>query len=164
MSAPAPKVGAKSDFTKAEIAEFKKLVCAEGRVDQATFEGLLERATRLVTLSVEGKVIGTAAIKRPNHSHHKNVFKNSELDDELKSHPYELGWVVVSPEYRGQHYSESLVKLAISGLRSEEMYAASQERDERMHKTLKKLGFAKSGIPYDSKERAGEKVFVFLKK
>ncbi|MFZ1682120.1 MAG: GNAT family N-acetyltransferase [Rhizobiaceae bacterium] len=154
--------GAFSVFTPPEIDEFKKLVLSEGRVGRRTLPGLMISARCLVMLLHAGQVIGTAALKSPNNTYRKRVFRLSKVSEQESQFPYEMGWVVVHPDHRQRRYSHRLVEAALADIAAG-VYATSQDRDTAMHRTLERSGFRKSGSPYPSTGNPGSKIFLFVR-
>jgi predicted GNAT family N-acyltransferase len=158
------KAGAPSIFSDQEIADFKSLAISGGQVSKLSLPRLISAASRLVVLLSNGELIGCAAIKRPADAYRAKVFKKSELENKIANYPHELGWVVVKQSFWGKDYSSKLIESALSDPNISGIFATSQASNKRMHDKLVKFGFERSGCPYDSKEKADEQVFVFLKK
>jgi GNAT superfamily N-acetyltransferase len=158
------RVGPPREFTDQQIADFEALVLSESRVAKETLSDLVRDAPRLAVILFDEEIVGCAAIKKPIDSYRTRVFKNSGLEDNLNDFPLELGWVVVKPAHRRKGLASRLVQALFQDQEIIGVYATSQARDANMHTTLTKFGFKKLGVPYDSKEEAGEKISVFLKK
>jgi predicted GNAT family N-acyltransferase len=156
------KSGTYSEFSDDEIAAFKQLVLGEGRVNGPTMPELMKRASRLVLLTNDNQIIGTAAIKTPNVQYRKSVFCRAKVVSLEDSYESELGWVVVASSHRGKGHSRRLVEQALAS-HEKGIYATSQQEDEAMHRTLERYGFKKSGQPYQSKENLRLNVFLFLR-
>lgn len=52
---------------------------AEGEINPATMPPLIARALSLLTLYLDDRLIGTAAIKRPSAAHHQNEFAKAKV-------------------------------------------------------------------------------------
>jgi GNAT superfamily N-acetyltransferase len=158
------RAGPPREFAEKQIADFKALVLSGSRVAKETLSNLVRDAPRLAVILFDEEIVGCAAIKKPIDNYRTRAFKSSGLEDNLSDYPLELGWVVVKPAHRGKGLASRLVQALFQDQEITGVYATSQARDANMHRTLLKFGFKKLGVPYDSKEEAGEKISVFLKK
>ncbi|WP_420800944.1 GNAT family N-acetyltransferase [Pseudomonas cavernicola] len=66
------------------------------------------------------------------------------------SFPYELGWVFIAPEARGNGFAQNLSQAAMAFAEGQGIFATSHTDNTLMHRTLTRLGFIQSGAPYPS--------------
>lgn len=64
--------------------------------------------------------------------------------------PFELGYVFVLPSARRQGFSVELARLALSAAEGKGVFATSRTNNDKMHATLRRFGFVKSGCIYAS--------------
>jgi GNAT superfamily N-acetyltransferase len=136
--------------TNIEIGAFIAFIRAGGEV---AIQGLNERirgAASLVFVRTEGMVVGVAALKIPQESYRRRVSTDSGAPLAATNFPYELGWVFVSPEYRGNGLSLLLSQAALRECKGFGVFATSRTDNVAMHKQLLKLGFVAVGHPYTS--------------
>src|SRR5690606_42007400 len=62
--------------------------------------------------------------------------------------PYELGWVFVAQEVRGNGYAQPLSQAALSFAGTCGVFATSRTDNPALHRTLVHLGFVQSGSAY----------------
>jgi predicted GNAT family N-acyltransferase len=110
----------------------------------------VEAAERLIFYRRGGRLIGCAALKRPQRSYRERLASPGaagiRLDEE--AWPFELGYVVVRPEHRGLGLSARLVGFALEGLNRHGVFATT--RTAAMGRTLTRFGFQPVGAPYPS--------------
>lgn len=147
-----PELIAKSpvDYSNVEIRAFTDFVRAGGEV---TIQGLPERvrsAAALVFARICGLAVGVAALKLPQASYRCRVGTKSGAPLSAHEFPYELGWVYVSPEARGQGFSLLLSQAALSASNGAGVFATSRTENIAMHRSLAKLGFVAVGNSFSS--------------
>lgn len=150
-------------FTAAEREAFAAMVRSAGEVGAGLPE-LIEDAVALVMMYAGDELIGTAGIKRPRQNYRGRVFRNSETDRQATDYPVELGWIAVAETYQGRGLSSGLVDSALAWVPAgQKVYATARTDNTRIHGTLERRGFVRSGTPYDSKEHKGEKIELHLR-
>jgi len=142
-----------SNCSKVELDAFEKLVKQEGEV---TSQGLRERILRaewlVFTVEEDGTFSGISALKTPNDSYKRNVFRKAGTQLDPNDFPYEVGWLLVSPPFRGKKYSRPLLEEAIRLAGNEKLYATTRENNDRMRRTNRHCGLVDAGSPYTSEE------------
>jgi len=93
----------------ANVAKFARAVAAGGEVSTDSLQERVKRAAYLAVLTVDGKPVGVGALKIPTDGHRDSVTCGSGVDVSESEYKYELGWVVVMPEYRGRKLSRMIV-------------------------------------------------------
>lgn len=135
-----------SNFSKEEIASFKKIVLDAGEVSSATFDGLIEKNPLLLFHPNTKDIKAVGALKIPNQGYKERVFKESESKAKNSNFKYELGWVVCLDNGKGigQKVTEALANYTPI------MYATVRKDNHSMNHIIQKFGFEKSGNSYDS--------------
>lgn len=155
-------VGSPAKFSNLEIGDFIALVCAG---DEVSTQGLVERihnAAALVFARIDGELVGVAALKRPQPSYRSRISSISGALLPAAEFPFELGWVSVSPEARGQGLSFSMSDAALGQSGGARVFATSHVDNIAMHRSLAKLGFQRVGDPYPSSQ-ANRLLQVFVR-
>lgn len=152
MSAVVPELLVKSpvDCSNIEIGVFISFIRAGGEV---AVQGLTERirsAAAIVFAHVNGVVEGVAALKQPQSSYRRRVSSESATPLSATEFPYELGWVYVLPESRGNGLSLLLTQAAVAEANGAGVFATSRTDNIAMHRSLVKVGFVPVGEPYVS--------------
>jgi len=150
-----------SDCSGIELGLFIAFVRAGGEV---TIQGLTDRirsSAALVFARVAGSVVGVAALKRPQASYRRRISSESGTPLHAPQFPYELGWVYVLPESRGKGFSFHLARIAVAESKGDGVFATSRTDNIAMHRSLAKLGFIGTGIPFASgRSKHSMQVFV----
>lgn len=144
-----------------ESEAFQRLVLAGGEVASDTLPGLVASALCLAFATNGNEIVAVAGLKRPNPTYRARVFEKSGATTDYTQYEFELGWVFVHPSARNLGLSTTLVESLVPTLRGAKAYATSRVDNERMHSTLKRVGFAPVGAPYPSQRRdANIQLFV----
>lgn len=142
--------------------DFAALVKIGGEVNEITLPGLIEGALLLVMLFDNDQLIGTAAVKRPNDSYRKSVFKKAKVGSLADSYPLELGWIVVDPNHRGQGYAGALIEKALNSQCGDiGIYATT--KNDRIRALLTEFGFLLLGEPYQSSQNRDVNLTLFAR-
>jgi len=151
------RIGKASEFSKADIDSFKKIVIDAGEVSENTFDGLLKKEPILLFIPDTENIKAVGALKIPNDSYKKKVFTNSRSNEESDTFSFELGWIVsLNPGY-GKKLVEVLSKV------TDNIYATVRTENNAMKHILKKYDFEKSGQSYKS-ERDNYDIELYIKK
>ncbi len=138
-----------SECTPAELDEFEKLVVAGGEVASHGLRKRIEQAAALVFIN-EGSCIAVGAIKKPNKGYKDGVFLKAGVADKSKEFSYELGWLYVKPEARGNGLGHSLMQAVIKYLGNSSCYATTRENNGSMHHLFSQYDFYRLGKVYPS--------------
>ncbi len=139
---------APGECSEAEIDTFCELVRAGGEVTGAGLRERVLRAERLVFLRDADRVAGVAGLKNPGARYKAGVFSKAGVDG-AGACRFELGWIFVRRDFRGQGLSKVLVESALAG-ESDGVFATSHTGNVAMHRTLERCGFERRGKPYSS--------------
>jgi GNAT superfamily N-acetyltransferase len=125
---------------------------------------LIDRIKRAKLIGVvldAGKIIAVSAIKVPNISYRKSVFANADVDQLSNRYPYEMGWKVVLPEYRGKNLGEKLSKLVLQNVNQSKVFVTVRETNIAAITSSRNLGFELIGSPYIGS--SGNKIVLLVK-
>jgi len=149
-----------AELTDADRASFVELVRAGGEVASQLLEKNIANAQALLFLTQLGQVRGVAAVKRPLPSYRMRVGKsaNAELTDE--DFPYELGYIFIVPEVRGQKLCGPLVAKALEVVSDSGVFATVRIDNQAMRASLLKAGFKPVGRPYRGRNSRILQVFI----
>ncbi|MBI5887937.1 MAG: GNAT family N-acetyltransferase [Deltaproteobacteria bacterium] len=152
-----------TECSDAELERFVNLVCTGGEVAASGLEIRVRNAAKfLVFMTEEQHLMGVAALKQPLPNYRRSVSEKAGVALETSAFPYELGWVHVIPSARSRGFSHKLVSAAIAAVGGMGMFATSRMDNVRMHRTLERSGFVRSGLPYVS-SRGNYKLQLFLR-
>jgi RimJ/RimL family protein N-acetyltransferase len=122
----------------------------------------VKNAKALVLLQGDDGLKGVPALKKPLASYRKRIGGKLEFHVDASSFSYELGYIYIVPEARGQHLSGPLVNAATEASGAG-IFATARVDDDRMRASLEKAGFEAQGKPYGG--RGGKRqiqIFVRL--
>jgi len=125
------------DYSADDLAQFIKLVQDGGEVAI----GLINRiqtAKSLVMISHQDLVCAVAALKIPNMRYRQRVFAKSGMTKCGDLYTYELGWIFVTPEFRGRGLSTKLVRAGLTCAEGKSLFATTRSDNEPMQRVLKK--------------------------
>lgn len=139
-----------SNCSATEICDFVALVEQGGEVAVRGLKQRVMSAANLAFLQFGGRLAGVAALKHPNAGYRARVSSSSGIELPQDSYPYELGWVFIAMEARGNGYARLLSQAALSLTDGSGVFATSRTRNVPMHRALASLGFVSSGSAYPS--------------
>ena len=151
------KIGKASEFSKAEIDSFKKIVIDAGEVSENTFDELLKKEPILLFIPDTENIKAVGALKIPNAGYKKKVFVNSISNEKSDTFSFELGWIVSLLPGNGKKLVEVLSKV------TDNIYATVRKENKPMKHILEKYGFVKSGQSYKS-ERDNYDIELYIRK
>lgn len=139
------------ECSAADLADFRRLVEEGGEVAPDTLPALVEQALALAMAYINGRLVGVGAIKRPHEGHRATMFKKAKSLLAPTHFEFELGWFYVSPAARGNRLATKLIQALVPVLEGRAAYSTSRLNNDRMHSSLRKVGFVAEGTPYPSK-------------
>jgi predicted GNAT family N-acyltransferase len=153
---------APSNCSAAEICNFVALVEQGGEVAAGGLQQRVIGAANLAFLQLGGRLAGVAALKQPNAGYRARVASASGTALPQDSFVYELGWVFIAIEARGNGYALPLSQAALSLADGCGVFATSRIDNVAMHHALANLGFLPSGSPYPS-QHGGHHLQLFTR-
>ena len=133
--------------SQAALARFATLVATAGEVAPDGLLGRIRRAHRLAFLGRGGDVVGVAALKVPNEDYRETVFANAEAGADPDEFGLELGWLVVTPEQRGQGFAAQLVRAVLADL-TVPVFATAAADNARVARINQQVGLLPTGCVY----------------
>lgn len=123
-------------------------------------------SSRAISLAkIDNKVVGTATLKIPNDIYTDNAFLKAESEYEYNNFPLELGYMVVSPDFRNLKIGSEIVGLLCSTYEHENIFAVTKADNSSSIALKVKLGFVQTGKEFkDRKSIDNLKLFIKAKK
>lgn len=138
-----------AECSKEDLDAFAALVMSGGKVKPGLRARIEDNGERLAfRYAQDGSLLGVAAIKRPYVNYKAKVFQRAKTEQSPDDYELELGWIAVAPAARGQGLSHALAEAVLSFAEGKNVYATTEECNERMRKTNARIGFVQSGQPY----------------
>ncbi|MER2020863.1 MAG: hypothetical protein ABS932_01645 [Stenotrophomonas sp.] len=137
-----------SNCSAREVRDFVDLVEQGGEVAVRGLKQRVMGAANLAFLHFGGRLAGVAALKHPNAEYRARVASSSGIALLQDCYPYELGWVFIATEARGNGYARLLSQAALSLTDGSGVFATSRTDNAPMHRALANLGFVSSGSAY----------------
>jgi hypothetical protein len=131
-------------YSEKELKAFEKLVREGGEVIS---QGLTERirgAAVLIMLRRLDKLVGIAALKRPEATYRTSIAEKCGADVNVDAYPYELGWMYVIPSEKGNKHSYRLMDAALRAGGDAGIFATTRTDILPCYK------FFPAGVPYRS--------------
>jgi GNAT superfamily N-acetyltransferase len=128
------------------------MVLQGGEVAERPLRTNVPKAKCLTLLYEDDDLVGVAALKVLQESYRTTLSTKSGVSVSKAAFPYELGYIFVAPEARGNRYSERLVASALKAAGSRSIFATSRSDNIAIHKTLNRNGFDLAGKAYMSKD------------
>lgn len=138
--------GSPSRYSSDERRIFVNLV-RQGGEAAATLERI-ERAKALATAWSDGRLIGVAALKRPQDSYRAKIATRAGVRLNASEWPFELGYIFVLEEHRGKGLAQSLIEALLDQEGNRNMLATVRTENRAMQKALARFGFAIAGRDY----------------
>lgn len=131
---------------------FSALVREAGEVGENALATNMRTAKALVFGRLAGKVLGIAALKRPQASYRKRIGGKAGVDIGTARYLYELGYVFLLPEAQGKKLSHGLVAAALAHAEGAAVFATARADNAAMLAALAKAGFKQAGHDYRGRE------------
>lgn len=142
------KIKEPSECSEKEIKDFYQKVLEGGQVDPFGLKDRIKRAALLAFHYEENTLVGITALKRPDETYKKEVFRKAGVSKESDKYNLEIGWAYTTKEYRGRGICSSLIQELIVASVSQNMFATTKTDNLPMQKILKRNGFQKTGKSY----------------
>ena len=150
------------EFQPKEIDDFVAFVLAGGEVSANGLRDLVMQSPQIAFVREGECLLGVAGLKNPRESYRKKVAGASKTAIPAKDFPFELGWVFILPSAQGRGLSFPLCQPLVTAAKGSGIFSTSRTTKDRMHRTLEKLGFARTGAEWASKENDGD-LALFLR-
>lgn len=150
------------EFDDHEIDDLVALVIAGGEVSNRGLISRVMKAHCLAFMRRNDRLIGIAALKRPELSYRPRVAKGAGIAIPREPFEFELGWVFIVPNERGKKLSFPLCESLVRAADNAGIFATSRASNVGMHATMQKLGFSRIGSEWASKQ-VSENLQLFAK-
>jgi hypothetical protein len=137
-----------------ELDDFHRLALKSEQVESYRLGERIRKAKLLAFHYIDDKLVGIVALKRPNETYKKGVFRKAGVNEESEKYSLELGWAFTLKKHRGSHICSNLVRKIVNVLGSQNMFATTRTNNLSMQKILMKNGFKKMGKPYKGRTDA----------
>lgn len=152
-----------SDLASDKIKQFVKFVADYGDIPNKEYIGPGVRSAReLFHYFVDDKLVGVAAIKRPQDRYRAKTFKKAGSLRRPELFNFELGYIAVHPDYRCKGIGTRLIKAALETIQDQPIFATSKEVNDKIHRRLEKHGFVREGKSYEP-EKGDYRLILFLR-
>ena len=142
-----------ADCSDDELEAFEGLVKEGGEVAVGDLHRRIKKAEWFVFLFEEDRTLaGVAALKRPDDTYKKKVFRKARSPEPADNFTFEAGWIFVDEHFRGRKYSRILLEAVLALAGEEQVFATTRENNEPMRRTNLHCGLKESGSPYVSEE------------
>jgi len=145
------KIKEPSECSEKEIEDFYQKVIDGEQVDPFGLRDKIKRASLLAFHYEENTLVGIAALKRPNETYKKEVFRKAGVSKESDKYNLEIGWAYTTKEYRGRGICSGLIQKLIVASASQNIFATTKTDNLPMQKILKRNGFQKTGKSYQGR-------------
>lgn len=155
-------VKAPKDISNDELNQFAAMVTRGGEV----LEGIRDRARRAFRLGFivhDGTIVGTAALKKPTEKYRAKVFKNAKSPLDSALYTYELGWIFLDVPHRKKGQMTRLIKELLPAAKDSALFSTTRTSNDVMREMLDQLKFSEEGTEYDSEQRPGETLKLFVR-
>jgi predicted GNAT family N-acyltransferase len=155
-------LGGPNDFSPDERSRFCELVELGGEVDTVVLRQNVENAKALVFARSGGRLLGIAALKFPNLIYRKNVAAKSGFDLDSDLFPFEIGYVFVQQDARGNGISHRLVAATLEKSEGQHAFATARTDNVGMLRTLDSAAFSQVGNDYPG-QNAGSLIRLLVR-
>jgi len=142
------KVSSPNNFTLSELNSIKELIISEGQVSSSGLLNRIKRAKLLCVAIDNDKIIAISAIKIPDRAYHVSCFEKADVPELYKYYPYEMGWKVVLPLYRGKNLGSKLSNMLFKNIDKDKIFATVRSNNKASIIPLERMGFKPTGKPY----------------
>jgi RimJ/RimL family protein N-acetyltransferase len=132
--------------TSAELRACVDLIASGGEVQTYGLAARVQQAALLSFLRYHGAVVGVAALKHPDEGYRDSVFDKAGVEHS-EQFRLELGWLFVAPAFRGQGYSEHLIRAVLQHANGP-VFATSAANNVAVQRINQHVGLRPTGRPY----------------
>ena len=151
-----------NEFRSEDIDDFVALVTAGGEVSANGLRNRVMQSPQIAFVREGECLLGVAGLKTPRESYRTRIALASKTAITEKDFPFELGWAFILPSAQGRRLSFPLCRSLITAANGGGIFSTSRITKDRMHHTLEKLGFSRTGTEWASKENDGD-LALFLR-
>jgi ribosomal protein S18 acetylase RimI-like enzyme len=154
----------KPDELDSETFEAIYLLIAQGgEVNNSTLREHLLDTVIIGYITVNGKVVASAAVKKSEDDYYDNVFLKAHSRLKYEDFQFQMGYLMVAPAFRRRGFASLLVKNRCELFKSDNLYATVRLNNRAAQSILINNGFEQSGRPFKNRT-ATEDLVLFVKK
>jgi RimJ/RimL family protein N-acetyltransferase len=150
-------------FSNLELEQFVEIVERGGEVANGV-AGRAKRAFQLGFIACDGKIVGTAALKRPTESYKQKVFKKAKSELDPAQYEFEIGWIYLEVPHRGKGQMTRLLDALLRQTDLKPLFATTRVSNEIMREMLEQLRFQADGFEYASDSDLDSNLKLFVRK
>jgi GNAT superfamily N-acetyltransferase len=135
--------------TPCQLDKFRTIVLEGGAVPPQSYDATIIQNPLLYFYPNSEDIQGIAALKTPHPDYKQRIFQQAGALDQAVLYPFELGWIVSLPAYRGQGIGKKLSAIVCEE-NAVNLFATSRIDNFAMIKILQDLGFSQLGHSYSS--------------
>lgn len=152
-----------ADCVESEIDAFISLVEKGAEVNSTGLEARVRAAKYLAFVWFQKKLIGVGALKIPNTGYRDQISSKAGVQLPATEMPYELGWIYILEEARGNGFSKDLSERLLRMVNAKGVFSTVRVENIPMRRTLSSLSFEEIGKTYLS-NRAKYELQIFVKR
>lgn len=140
------------DFTTDQRKKFAELVLQDPQVNKAALPGLVGKAHFLAFLFIDGKLVGTNAIKN-NQPYWQTLEGKAGVSLSNADYLGEVGYLHVDKDHRGARLGNLLVLGTLAAIKKQGLFATIQAKNASSLRLFERYGFAQVGKSWESEQQ-----------
>jgi len=152
-----------SDLTEEEIEAAIGLIMDYRPTNRKEIEQRLLNSRAISIAKIDNKIVGTATLKIPNDIVDDNAFSKSDSGYKYQDFQLELGYMVVSPDFRNLKIGSQIVGLLCSTYENENIFAVTKTNNKSSIALKLNLGFVQAGKEFKDR-KSDDLLKLFIKK
>ena len=138
-----------SEASEDELWDFYDMLIESGEVMSAGLMKRIKNAVYLIFMVDGDRVVGIGGVKIPLESYKRKVFYGAGVPELMDEYDYEIGWIYITPEYRGNGIFKFIkeLKRLMSG---KKVFATTREDNKIIRKVFERVGIKQLGEAYRS--------------
>lgn len=142
-----------SECDEKALEKFHELVVSGGEVNPRGLPKRIKDAEKLIFLYDHEDLAGIGALKSPDPNYRDRIASAAKARLPEAAYPFELGWVFVSNEFRGQGYATRIAKRILVEAHGAGMFATTHSENMAMRNVLERTKFVAVGERYRSTQK-----------
>ena len=151
-----------SAFSLVTRKKLADLIKRGGETNERNVNRNLREGHAIAFARHNGEPIAVAIVKNPHASYRNKVFTAAGVAEIEQQYPYELGYFMTDPAYRGQGVSTNLMNLINQNVAGH-IYSTTRESNTVMNHMLQTAGFKQAGSAYPSALGRGNNLLLWVK-
>lgn len=126
-----------------QFREMRELVALGGEVEVSGLYERMAHAAYVCLLTIDGKLAGVGALKVPSERRRDSIEESSGYS--IQACSFELGYIVVRPEYRGRKLSALIADALLRHAGSNGVFCTVRADNLAIQTACRMLGFVERG-------------------